>query len=81
MLIKFGKLIETFNEAIKDVKCKQMKLNISAIPFNVEPVDIPDNLQHIIIPLQTNDELQARYNSFPLFEFYKCSARIMKLPL
>lgn len=54
MLIKFGKLIETFNEAIKDVKCKQMKLNISAIPFNVEPVDIPDNLQHIIIPLQTN---------------------------
>ncbi|KAK3880044.1 hypothetical protein Pcinc_015431 [Petrolisthes cinctipes] len=35
----------------KDMKSKQQELNIFATPFNVEPVDVPDNLQHEIIQL------------------------------
>jgi hypothetical protein len=46
-------------------------LNISATPFNVEPADVPDNLQHEIIQLQSDYELKARYNNLPLLEFYK----------
>ncbi|CDW58614.1 Dimer Tnp hAT domain containing protein [Trichuris trichiura] len=48
-----------------------MQLNIFAIPFNVEPDDVPDELQHKIIQLQSDDELKAKYNNFPLLEFYK----------
>nr|KAF6462326.1 hypothetical protein HJG59_011357 [Molossus molossus] len=65
-----AKLIEVFNERFKDVKSKQMELNIFAAPFNMERADVPDNLQHEIIQLQSNDELKASYN-FPLPEFYK----------
>jgi hypothetical protein len=53
-----------------------MELNIFATLFNVEPADVPDNLQHEIIQLQSNDELKARYNSLPLLEFYKHYTRI-----
>ena len=66
-----AKLIEAFNERFKDVKSKQMELNIFATPFNVEPADVPDNLQHKIIQLQCDDVLKARYNNLPLLEFYK----------
>lgn len=66
-----AKLIAAFNERFKDVKSKQMELNIFSTPFNVEPADVPDNLQHEIIQLQSNDELKARYSNLPLLEFYK----------
>lgn len=46
-------------------------MNIFATAFNVEPADVPDNLQHEIIQLQSDDELKARYNNLPLLEFYK----------
>jgi hypothetical protein len=51
-----AKIIEVFNERFKDVESKQMELNIFATPFNVEPADVPDNLQHEIIQLQSNDD-------------------------
>ena len=66
-----AKLIETFSERFKDVKSKQQELNIFATSFNVEPADVPDDLQHEIIQLQSDDELKARHNNLPLFEFYK----------
>ena len=66
----FVKLIEAFNERFKDVKSKQMELNIFATPFNVEAVDVPHLLQLEIIQLQNNSERKARYN-IPLLEFYK----------
>jgi hypothetical protein len=53
------------------MKSKQMELNIFPTPFSVEPADVPDNLQHEIIQLQSNDELKARHNNLPLLEFYK----------
>nr|KAF6480915.1 hypothetical protein HJG59_010704 [Molossus molossus] len=65
-----AKRIEEFNIIFKDVKSKQMEMNIFATLFNVEPADMSDNLQHEIIQLQSDDELKARYN-FPLLEFYK----------
>jgi hypothetical protein len=34
-----------------------MELNIFATPFNVEPADVPDNLHHEIIQVQSDDEL------------------------
>ncbi|KAK8397584.1 hypothetical protein O3P69_004391 [Scylla paramamosain] len=66
-----AKLIEAFSERFKDVKSKQQELNIFATPFNVEPADVPDNLQHEIIQLQSDDELKARYNNLSLLEFYR----------
>nr|KAF6489938.1 hypothetical protein HJG59_010330 [Molossus molossus] len=45
------KIIEAFNERFKDVESKQMELRNFATPFNVEPTDVPDNLQHEIIQL------------------------------
>nr|KAF6426423.1 hypothetical protein HJG59_009131 [Molossus molossus] len=66
-----AKLIEAFNERLKDVKSKQMKLNIFATLFNVEPANEPDNLQHEIIQLPSNDELKSRCSNLPPLEFYK----------
>ncbi|XP_074045122.1 LYR motif-containing protein 9 isoform X1 [Macrotis lagotis] len=65
------KLIEAFMERFKDVKSKEMELSIFATPFSVEPADVPDNLQHEIIQLQSNDELKARFSHLPLLEFYQ----------
>lgn len=65
-----AKLLEAFNERFKDVESKQMELNIFATLFNVEPADVPDNLQHEITQLQSNHELKARYN-LPLPDFHK----------
>nr|KAF6492423.1 hypothetical protein HJG59_009626 [Molossus molossus] len=47
-----------------------MELNIFATPFNVEPANVPDNLQQEISQLQSDDELKARYNNLPLLEYY-----------
>uniref|UniRef100_UPI0035901BC1 general transcription factor II-I repeat domain-containing protein 2-like n=1 Tax=Myxine glutinosa TaxID=7769 RepID=UPI0035901BC1 len=66
-----AKLLQAFGERFQDMKSKQRELNIFATPFNVEPADVPDNRQHEIIELQSNDELKARYNNLPLLEFYK----------
>nr|KAF6501055.1 hypothetical protein HJG59_008042 [Molossus molossus] len=70
--VECSKLIETFNERFKDMKSKPMKLNIFATPFNVEPVDVPDKLQHKTIQFQSDDELKARSNHLSLLGFYKC---------
>uniref|UniRef100_UPI00358F8063 general transcription factor II-I repeat domain-containing protein 2A-like n=1 Tax=Myxine glutinosa TaxID=7769 RepID=UPI00358F8063 len=48
-----AKLLQAFGERFQDMKSKQRELNIFATPFNVEPADVPDNLQHEIIELQT----------------------------
>ncbi|KFD59086.1 hypothetical protein M513_00249, partial [Trichuris suis] len=42
------KLLEVFSERFNYVKSRQMDLNIFAIPFNVEPADLPHNPQHDI---------------------------------
>nr|KAF6500948.1 hypothetical protein HJG59_007971 [Molossus molossus] len=75
-----AKLIEAFNERFKDVKSKQMEFNIFATLFNVEPVDVPDDLQHEIVELQRDDELKARYNNLPLLEVYKRYISIDEFP-
>ena len=66
-----AKLLEAFGERFRDVKSKQMELNIFATPFNVEPADMPDELQLELIQLQCDDELKARYSNLPLLEFYR----------
>lgn len=66
-----AKLLEAFSERFTDVKSKQQELNIFVTPFNVEPADVPDNLQLEIIQLQSDDELKARYSNLPLLEFYR----------
>ena len=75
-----AKLIEAFNERFKDVKTKQMELNIFATPFNVEAADVPHLLQLEIIQLQSNSELTARYNNILLLEFYKSYVRDDEFP-
>ena len=75
-----AKLIEAFNERFKDVKSKQMELNIFATPVNVEAADVPHLLQLKIIQLQSNSELKARYNNIPLLEFYKSYVRDGEFP-
>ncbi|XP_075406989.1 interleukin-5 receptor subunit alpha [Tenrec ecaudatus] len=52
MLVNGQKLMEIFNARSSDVKSKQMILDVFDTPFNVEPVDVSDNLQHEIIQLQ-----------------------------
>jgi len=76
-----AKLLQAFGERFQDMKSKQRELNIFATPFNVEPADVPDNLQHEIIELQSNDELKARYNNLPLLEFYKLYVRAEDFPI
>nr|KAF6425260.1 hypothetical protein HJG59_009300 [Molossus molossus] len=61
------------------MKSKQMELNIFAAPFNVEPAEVPDNLQHNIIQRQSDDELKARSN-LPLPEFYQRSISNDEVP-
>ncbi|XP_060767151.1 general transcription factor II-I repeat domain-containing protein 2A-like [Neoarius graeffei] len=66
-----AKLLQAFGERFQLMRSYEKDLNIFATPFNVEPADVPDNLQHKIIELQSNNELKARYNNLPLLEFYK----------
>nr|KAF6492416.1 hypothetical protein HJG59_009619 [Molossus molossus] len=63
---EWAKLLEAFNERFKDVKCKQVEWHIFATLFNVQLA------MWLIIQLQSNDELKARYNKLPLIDFYKC---------
>ena len=76
-----GKLGKAVCERFKDVKSKQLELNIFASLFNVEPADVPDSLQHEVIELQSNDELKARYNSLLLLEFYKMYVSAEQYPV
>ncbi|KAK0132869.1 General transcription factor II-I repeat domain-containing protein 2A [Merluccius polli] len=75
-----AKLVHAFGERFQDMKSKVKELNIFATPFNVEPADVPDNLQLEIIELQSNDELKAKYNNLPLLEFYKLYVRSDEFP-
>ncbi|XP_073687696.1 general transcription factor II-I repeat domain-containing protein 2A-like [Garra rufa] len=76
-----AKLLQAFGERFQDIKSKQNELKIFAVPFNVEPSEVPDNLQHEIIELQSNDELKAKYNNLPLLEFYKLYVRSEDFPI
>ena len=53
------------------MKSKQMELDIFATPFKVVAAAAPDNFQHEIIELQTNDTLKSMYLNTPLVEFYQ----------
>ncbi|XP_051815716.1 general transcription factor II-I repeat domain-containing protein 2B-like [Acanthochromis polyacanthus] len=50
-------------------------------PFNVQPSDVPDNLQMEIIELQNNNELKAKYNNLSLLDFYKLYVRAEDFPI
>ena len=41
------------------------------IKMNVEPADVPDNIQRKIIELQSNNKLHTKYR-LPLLKFYHC---------
>lgn len=64
-----AKLLKAFGKRFQDMKSKQRELNIFVTLFNVEPAGVPDNPQHKITELQSNDELKASYNNLPLLEF------------
>ena len=66
-----AKLIQAFDERFHDVKNIQKELDVFATPFNVQPSDVPDNLQMEIIDLQNNNELKAKYHNLSLLDFYK----------
>ena len=55
------------------MKSKQMELDIFATPFKVVAAAAPNNFQHEIIELQTNDTstLKSMYLNTPLVEFYQ----------
>ncbi|XP_070409546.1 general transcription factor II-I repeat domain-containing protein 2A-like [Nothobranchius furzeri] len=69
--IECAKLIQAFDNRFQDVKRIQKELDIFATPFNVQPFDVPGNLQMEIIELQNNTELKAKYNNLSLLDFYK----------
>lgn len=62
------------------MRSKVKELSIFATPFIVEPADVPDNLQHEIIELQSNDELKAKYSTLPLLDFYRLYVRAEEYP-
>ena len=59
----------------------QKELNVFAAPFNVQPSDVPDNLQMEMIELQNNNELKAKYNNLSLLDFYKLYVRAEDFPI
>ena len=65
------KISETFCERFQNMKSKQMKLDIFATPFIVVAAAAPNNFQHKIIELQTNDTMNSMYLNTPLAEFYQ----------
>lgn len=60
--------VPAFDKWFQDRKSQQMELNIFANLFNVEPADVPDNLQHKIIELQTTCYCEYLFSIFPLIE-------------
>lgn len=50
---KYAKLLQAFGERFQDIKSKQKELDIFPMPFNVEPADVPENIQHEINELQS----------------------------
>ncbi len=61
-----------FGERFK-TKGKQKELEhtgVQATLFNLDPADSPDNLQHKIIELQSNEEVKAALNRLPFLQFY-----------
>ncbi len=75
------RLIQAFDERFHDVKSKQKQLNMFATLCNVEPADVPDNLQLEIIELQSNEELKAKYSNLPLLDVYKLYACAEDFPI
>ena len=69
--LECAKISETFSERFQDMKSKQMELDIFATPFNVVAAAAPNNFQHEIIELQTNNTLKSMYLNTPLVEFYQ----------
>ena len=76
-----AKLIQAFDERFHDVKNIQKELDVFATPFNVQPSDVPDNLQMEIIDLQNNNELKAKYHNLSLLDFYKLYVRAEDFPI
>ena len=76
-----AKLIQAFDERFQDVKNVQKELDMFAMPFNVQPADVPENFQMEIIELQSNNELKAKYNNLPLLDFYKLYVRAEDFPI
>ncbi|KAJ8285834.1 hypothetical protein GJAV_G00031440 [Gymnothorax javanicus] len=66
-----AKLSQAFDERFLNVKNIQKELDMFATPFNVQPSDVPDNLQMEIIELQNNNEIKAKYNNLSLLDFSK----------
>lgn len=54
------KLVEVFNEIVRDVKSKQMELSILATLCGVEPADRPDSLWKEIVELQSPGESERQ---------------------
>ena len=48
-----------------------MEWDIFATPFNAVAASAPNNFQHEIIELQTNNTLKNMYLNTPLAEFYQ----------
>ncbi|KAL7395576.1 hypothetical protein ABVT39_019609 [Epinephelus coioides] len=76
-----AKLIQAFDERFHDVKYIQKELDMFAMPFNVQPADVPNNIQMEITELQNNNKLKAKYNNLPLLDFYKLYVRAEDFPI
>uniref|UniRef100_A0A8C4FES4 HAT C-terminal dimerisation domain-containing protein n=1 Tax=Dicentrarchus labrax TaxID=13489 RepID=A0A8C4FES4_DICLA len=72
-----AKLIQAFDERFHDVENIQKELDMFAMPFNVQPSDVPME----IIELQNNNELKAKYNNLSLLDFYKLYVRAEHFPI
>lgn len=67
-----AKLIQAFDERFHDVKNIQKELDLFATPLNMQPCDVPVNLQTEIIELQNNNELKAKYKTSLCWTFTNC---------
>ncbi|KAK3888606.1 hypothetical protein Pcinc_007332 [Petrolisthes cinctipes] len=65
--------MKSFETKLKLWKGQLERSNISPLckDKSLQQPDVPDNLQHEIIQLQSDDELKARYNNLSLIEFYR----------
>ena len=79
--LECAKISEIFSVRFQDMKSKQMELDIFATPFNVVAAAAPNNFQHEIIELQTNNTLKSMYLKTPLVEFYQCYVTADDFPI